>query len=210
MDKLINQYFSSKFALHPSAARELQSTYYLKYGLALDGLRRHHQIAPLEYNALVDDALPLEDILVPSLPLRRLLMSIDRTVVKPWLFTNAYVNHGKRVVKLLGIEDCFEGITYCDYAADKLVCKPHRDMYERAMTEAGAGARDGKCFFVDDSAANVSAAKELGWTAVHLLEPGLPEPIGGKSGEHQIKHLEELPGLFPDFFRPQNQDASKI
>jgi len=72
---------------------------------------------------------------------------MDRSKVKLWLFTNAYVTHGKRVVHLLGVEDMFEGITYCDYAAEKLLCKPDPAMFAKAMKEAGVSdVKD--CYFV--------------------------------------------------------------
>lgn len=101
----------------------------------------------LEYNSKVDDALPLEDIIEPDSELRSLLESIDKSKVKMWLFTNAYINHGKRVVKLLGIDDLFEGITFCDYGSDKFYCKPHPEMYEKAMSQAGIQSNE-KCYFV--------------------------------------------------------------
>ena len=64
-----------------------------------------------------------------------------------WLFTNAYVTHGKRVVRLLGIDDLFEGLTFCDYGEERLLCKPHPDMFAKAMREAGI--KDHKqCYFV--------------------------------------------------------------
>ena len=47
----------------------------------------------------------------------------------------------------LGIEDLFEGITYCDYSAERLLCKPHLEMFAKAMREAGVDdVKD--CFFV--------------------------------------------------------------
>jgi len=45
----------------------------------------------------------LETVLHPDPELLSLLQSVDRTKVKLWLFTNAYVNHARRVVRLLGI-----------------------------------------------------------------------------------------------------------
>jgi len=89
----------------------------------------------------------LEEILKPNLQLRKLLEDVDSKKVKLWLLTNAYVTHGKRVVKLLGVEDLFEGITFCDYAQRELVAKPQREMFERGMREAGV--QDvGDCYFV--------------------------------------------------------------
>jgi len=123
--------------------------YYKDYGLAIEGLVRHHKVDPLEYNSQVDDALPLEDVLKPDPQLRRLIEDIDKTKVKLWLFTNAYITHGERVVKLLGIDDLFEGITYCDYGAEKFLCKPAPDMFAKAMREAGVTAPQ-DCYFVGE------------------------------------------------------------
>ncbi len=128
-------------------AAYLHQRYYKDYGLAIEGLVRHHRIDPLEYNAKVDDALPLDDIIKPDPKLRKLLEDVDRSKVKLWLFTNAYINHGRRVVKLLGIEDLFEGMTYCDYGAERLLCKPSPEMYAKAMREAGI-TDPKECYFV--------------------------------------------------------------
>jgi pyrimidine and pyridine-specific 5'-nucleotidase len=109
MQDLIDKYFVSRLELSDEDAIALHSTYYKQYGLAIEGLVRHHQIDALEYNREVDDALPLDDLITPDPKLRKMLEDMDKSKVKLWLFTNAYVNHGKRVVKLLGIEDLFEG-----------------------------------------------------------------------------------------------------
>jgi FMN phosphatase YigB (HAD superfamily) len=66
---------------------------------------------PLEYNREVDDELDLDQVLKPSKKLCELLASLDRTKVKPWILTNAYSTHAKRVLKLLDITQFFEGST---------------------------------------------------------------------------------------------------
>jgi pyrimidine and pyridine-specific 5'-nucleotidase len=128
-------------------ANELHHKYYREYGLAIEGLVRHHKIDALEYNAKVDDALPLDDVIKPNPELRELIQDIDTSKVRLWLFTNAYVTHGKRVVKLLKIDDLFEGMTFCDYSAEKFVCKPQTAMFDKAMKEAGITSNE-KCYFV--------------------------------------------------------------
>lgn len=52
-------------------------------------------------------------------------------------------------MKLLGIEDLFEGITFCDYEIVPFVCKPQVGMFEKAMREAGV-VDVGGCFFVGE------------------------------------------------------------
>ncbi|KAH7375615.1 Haloacid dehalogenase-like hydrolase-domain-containing protein [Plectosphaerella cucumerina] len=199
MAKLIDEFFSKHLNLSWDDAVKLHKDYYTNYGLAIEGLVRHHEIDPLEYNSKVDDALPLEDILKPDPEIRQLLEDIDRSKVRLWLLTNAYVNHGKRVVKLLGIDDLFEGLTFCDYAEQPLVCKPSREMYLRAQKEAGV-ERAEDCFFVDDSYLNCQKAKEYGWTVAHLVEDGLPLPRT-QASQFQIRHLRELRDVYPQFFK---------
>ncbi|GJC93947.1 pyrimidine 5'-nucleotidase [Colletotrichum higginsianum] len=147
MAQLIDEYFAKHLSLSWEDAVKLHKEYYTNYGLAIEGLVRHHQIDPLEYNSKVDDALPLEDILKPNPKLRQLLEDVDKSKCTMWLLTNAYVNHAKRVLKLLGIEDLFDGLTFCDYGQQPLVCKPAKEMYLRAMREAGVEKME-DCYFV--------------------------------------------------------------
>lgn len=206
MQELIDSYFVRHLSLPASDARALHARYYKDYGLAISGLVKHHTIDPLAYNREVDDALPLDDVIKPDLQLRKLLEDIDRSKVKLWLFTNAHITHARRVVRLLGVEDLFEGVTYCDYAAKVLLAKPHKEMYDKAEREAGAMSRE-ECYFVDDSALNCRHANERGWTVVHKLEEEDPAPEK-RAGRYQIRHLEGLRSIFPQFFVENAKQAS--
>jgi pyrimidine and pyridine-specific 5'-nucleotidase len=220
MSELIDQYFIKHLELSREDAYKLHQEYYKTYGLAIEGLVRHHKIDPLEYNRLVDDALPLEDIIFPNPALRKLLEDIDRSKVKLWLFTNAYVTHGKRVVRLLGVDDLFEGLTYCDYSQPSLLCKPDSRMFAKAMREAGIKEYK-DCYFVgkyinreetsfltgtDDSAINCSEAEALGWNTAHLVEDQgkeLSPTTPKKACKNVIRQLEELRTIFPHLFKIQ-------
>ena len=197
MQRLINNYFIKHLDLSQEDAWYLHEKYYKDYGLAIEGLARHHKIEPLDFNREVDDALPLDEILAPDPDLRKVLEKFDRDKVKLWLFTNAHRTHGKRVIRLLDIEDLFEGMTYCDYGAKKLVPKPLPEMFEKAEREAGASSAD-QCYFVDDSHLNCAAAYVRGWHSVHIVEVDLPAPET-KASRYQISRLDELLKLFPNF-----------
>jgi pyrimidine and pyridine-specific 5'-nucleotidase len=147
MSTLIDEYFIKHLELTQEDAYKLHQEYYKTYGLAIEGLVRHHKIDPLEYNRQVDDAIPLEDILTTDPELRKLLLDIDTSKVKLWLFTNAYITHGKRVVRLLGVDNLFEGMTFCDYGAPRMICKPYVEAFEKAMREAGTSEWK-NCYFV--------------------------------------------------------------
>jgi pyrimidine and pyridine-specific 5'-nucleotidase len=198
MSELIDKYFQTHLNVSAAEATQLHERYYKDYGLAIEGLVRHHKVDPMEYNAQVDDALPLEDIIKSNPRLRKLLEDIDRSKFTLWLFTNAYITHGKRVVKLLGVEAFFQGITYCDYAAPQLLCKPRPEMFAKAMKEAGVEKVE-DCYFVDDSALNCKGAKAYGWKVAHLVEPDAKAPEKPVA-DYQIQDLEELRQIFPEVF----------
>ncbi|PYI25066.1 pyrimidine 5'-nucleotidase [Aspergillus indologenus CBS 114.80] len=202
MQKLINAFFIKHLSLSTEDAHHLHMKYYKEYGLAIEGLTRHHKIDPLAFNREVDDALPLDEILKPDPQLRRLLEDIDRSQVRLWLLTNAYVTHAKRVVRLLEVDDLFEGVTYCDYSQTPLVCKPSQVMYDKAEREAGASS-SAECYFVDDSGSNCKHAAERGWAVAHLVEPGVPAPPEPAS-QFQISSLEELRTCFPHLFKSRS------
>lgn len=167
MQIYIHRFFTENLQLDDEEAHRLHHKYYKEYGLAIEGLVRHHKINAIEYNKLVDDALPLDKILKPNLELREMLIKMKKLnkVKKLWLFTNAYKNHGLRVIKLLGIGDLFDGMTFCDYEKFPMICKPMKAMFDQALDDAGL-SDPLSAYFVDDSGLNTKAANSYGWGKV--------------------------------------------
>jgi pyrimidine and pyridine-specific 5'-nucleotidase len=206
MQELIHKYFVTHLKLDDESADMLHRMYYRDFGLAIEGLVRFNHINALEYNKEVDDALPLDEILKPDPDLRKLIQGIDRTKVKKlWLFTNAYINHGKRVVRLLAVDDLFDGITYSDYSQRPMICKPQREAFRRAMQQAGATDAS-KCILIDDSELNIKGAKKMGWQAIHYVEDGigLPDP---PVGDGTVTDLSQLPKVLPQIFKSSAEEA---
>ncbi|KAJ1643639.1 suppressor of deletion of TFIIS [Coemansia erecta] len=174
--------------LSTETVTETCETYYRDYGLTVRGLMKHHGVKPSDFNEKVDGSLPLETLIKPDPELRRILKAVK---IRRWAFTNAGIDHARRVLRCLGIEDLFEGITFCDYAEIDFPCKPERAAYERAMLEAGV-TDPRMCYFVDDSAKNVEVAIELGWTAVEVSQKA--------STMLNISRIHELPQVLPQLF----------
>lgn len=206
MQIYIHRYFKKNLDLDDFEANELHMHYYKQYGLALEGLVRLHKVDAMEYNKVVDDALPLEKILVPNPKLREMLLRLKKSekVDKLWLFTNAFKNHGLRVIHLLGLGDIFDGLTYCDYNSFPLTCKPMEGSFQKALREAG-GIHPSNAYFVDDSEINVKAAQELGWKkAIHYVEmdedmPSDLETYPSK-GISLIRDITEIEKVCPELF----------
>ncbi|KAI5286595.1 hypothetical protein KEM54_006660 [Ascosphaera aggregata] len=199
-----DNFFVKHLNLSPEDSHMLHNKYYKEYGLAIRGLNAHHKISAVDFNREVDDSLPLETALKPDPRLKALLEDIDTSKVKLWLFTNAYINHARRVIKLLGVDGIFEGCTFCDYHDQNLVCKPEKEMFEKAEREAGVRSTT-DCYFIgmrgtDDSALNCRAAQARGWNTIHFVEPSVTPPETPAS-RYSVRDLEELRGLFPQFFK---------
>lgn len=222
MGQRIQNYFANNLGLTQTDAQVLHNRYYKDYGLALQGLIKHHHIDPMKYNAEVDDSLPLEDCLKLDPDLRLFLDSMDRTKIRMWILTNAYINHAHRVLNLLGVADVFEGITYCDYnEGEQLTCKPYPEFYARAMQEAGVQDKN-KCYFIDDSITNIEGALKFGWTeSVHFKEPmteeasTMPPNISrhkskAEQRSQEVANIQELRDLYPQFFKPVPRNNQEI
>lgn len=202
MTERIHKYFVNDLGMDEEQARVLHRDYYTKYGLALRGLTRHHNIDGLDFDKKCDQSLPLEDILKPDPAVRQLLLDIDRTKTRVWALTNAYITHARRVLHILRLDDLIEDIVYCDYSARDFACKPETEYYTKALEKANVHDPS-KCLFVDDNLQNVRAAKQLGWgSCVYYREPGQqPESMIFEGVDATIHHLEELRMVWPHIFK---------
>ncbi|KAH8924805.1 pyrimidine 5-nucleotidase [Atractiella rhizophila] len=194
MTEKIQKYFV-KIGLSDEEAHRLHQKYYKEYGLAIRGLVRHHKVDPLDYNQHCDAALPLETILFPSPALHDLFRSIDTNKVRIWGLTNAFRDHASRVLKLLGLQEYFEGIVYCDYQNPTFNCKPERAFFEMAQRAPHPPSYNptpeeikSRNRFIDDSLLNIRGAIKFGWDPRYCL-------VLDEDGKEQINGTSQPPSL---------------
>ena len=202
-----HRYFKKHLHLNDQDAYRLHMKYYKEYGLAIEGLVRKHRINALEYNKVVDDALPLDRILVPNVKLRKLLIRLkqDGIIQRLWLFTNAYKNHGLRVINLLGLGDLFDGMSFCDYSQEPMVCKPMKGAFDKALVDAGVTDPTHNAYFIDDSSLNIDAASKFGWKhVIQYIEDADADEIAKRKAENPnitiVRDILELPKACPELF----------
>jgi pyrimidine 5'-nucleotidase len=180
----MTDYLRDPLGFAPDEIQEIRQSYYENYGTTLRGLQTHHEVDEDDYLAYVHD-LPLEEFISPDPGLRRMLESLPQ---KKWIFTNADADHAKRVLKVLGIEDCFSGII--DVRALDFLCKPDRKAYVRALDLAGE-ANPENCVLLDDSIRNLTPAHQAGYTTVLV---GSTEQ--NQAADYSIESLKDLPQVF--------------
>ena len=110
----------------------LRKHYLETYGTTLRGLQQFYPVDSDEYLAFVHD-LPLRQFIQPNPALRELILSIKQP---RWIFTNADDRHAQRVLDILQLTGCFEGII--DVRRMNFLNKPDPLAYEFALRTAGA------------------------------------------------------------------------
>ena len=154
IDVRINRYMQEVVGIAAGEVDGLRRRYWREYGVTLQGLIRHYGVDPEDYLEYVHD-VDLATRLDPDPGLRRTLEALPQRKV---VFTNGSAGHARRVLARLGLEDVFESIfdiRIADYRP-----KPYPDPYHRVLEALGVPAE--KCVMVEDSAANLRTAKELG------------------------------------------------
>jgi pyrimidine 5'-nucleotidase len=184
----IDEYMRERMAIPEAEIPKLREHYYLNYGTTLRGLQTHYGIEAEDYLNFVHD-LPLNDYLKPDPALRTMLRSIQR---RRWLFTNSDRPHAKRVMTILGIDDCFDGMVDV-YTMDPY-CKPRKEAYNFVLEFAGV--TDPKtCALLDDSHRNLAPAKEMGFFTILVGQNGTHP-----SADRTIDDIHDLPRVVPEFW----------
>lgn len=182
-------YMSEQLHFPPELVPSLRKQYYETYGTTLRGLQLHHKVDALEFLAYVHD-LPLEKYLRPAPELREILTSLPQP---RYIFTNSDRNHARRVLSVLGLQDCFDGVI--DILALEFTCKPSPEAYSRAL--ALAGQPDPRnCVLLDDAPSNLRPAQALGFRTVLVGSNGTPEP----AADLVVPEMSSLPDVFPDLW----------
>lgn len=182
------QYMEHRLGFPREEIPEIRRSYFETYGTTLRGLQLNYQVDADEYLTYVHD-LPLEKYIKPDGQIRDLLTSLRQ---HKWIFTNSDIRHARRVLSVLDISDCFEGII--DIHALSFYCKPDLQAYKNALSIAGENNPE-HCVMLDDAPRNLVPAKQIGMKTV--LVGAHPSDA---SADISIKSIHELPFAMPELW----------
>jgi putative hydrolase of the HAD superfamily len=186
----MGQYMVDHLNIPVDQVHSVRKNYFDTYGTTLRGLQIHHEIDAHDFLRYVHD-IPLEHFLHPDPELKPLLNSLPQ---RKWICTNADAGHARRVLRFLGVENCFEGIT--DIIETGFIPKPSPDFYSRALEMAGENEFE-TCVLFDDLPRNLAPARSLGMTTV-LVRPGI---TSDPSADFTIASIHSLPQSFPELWK---------
>lgn len=158
IDVRINRYMSEVVGIPAAEVDGLRRHYWAEYGVTLQGLIRHYGVDAEDYLEYVHD-VNLSERLAPDEALRQ---SLARLPARRFVFTNGSRRHAEGVLGELQVADLFEDIF--DIRVASYLPKPFEAPYRKVLERLGTpGSR---CVMVEDSAANLKTAKELGMRTV--------------------------------------------
>lgn len=159
MAKRICKYVMKTLDLDEKEATVIQKEYYRKYGATVWGLMVEHDVDPEDFTDYVHE-LDLSSLKENP----QLKKCLDALPERKFVFTNGAYQHAERVLKRLGLTDCFSGIFSIREA--EYIPKPALQTYMKMLETFGLKAEESVMF--DDSPANILGAKKAGMHTVWI------------------------------------------
>ncbi|BEV00280.1 pyrimidine 5'-nucleotidase [Novosphingobium olei] len=159
IDVRMGKFIADLLGCDATEARRVQKLYFHDHGTTLSGLMHYHGVNPHEWLEYVHD-IDL-DLLEQAPRLEAQLMALPGRRV---IFTNGDAPYAGRVLDVLGIAHCFDGMW--DIHAMEYRPKPEPSAYSGIVDALGIDPE--RAVFVEDSARNLAPAKALGMQTVWL------------------------------------------
>ncbi|CAM8980789.1 unnamed protein product [Rhodiola kirilowii] len=173
----IQEYMLNQLHIDESDVPKMCLDLYREHGTTMAGLKAlGYEFDDDEFHAYVHGRLPY-DKLKPDPVLRSLLISMPQRKI---IFTNADQTHVAKVLKKMGLEDCFEGVICFETLnpacknGNKILCKPSVEAMKAVIKIANVDDAN-RILFFDDNVRNIASGKEAGLSTVLVGSSGPAE-----------------------------------
>lgn len=160
INRAMTAHLAQHFGLPLAEASALREDYWQRYGATLAGLQIHHP--ETDIHGFLVHSHPMAEILANLTPLAGTETVLGRLKGRKAVFSNGPSFYVAALVEALGTAPHFERLFGTDDVG--LCYKPNRQAYLTVCRQLGTLPQN--CIMVDDSAANLAAAKALGMRTV--------------------------------------------
>ena len=188
IEERMERYMHERLGIPLAEIPAMRKALFQEYGTTLRGLQMTRHVDEHEFVDYVHD-VPVDRLLRPNPALRQVLLRYPQRKI---IFTNADRNHANRVIQVVNLAGCFEGII--DILDLSPYCKPMPESFEIAMRLAGE-EDPGRCVFIDDSPRNLEAGREFGFYTIQVSESKTGLQPAPSQAHACITHLSELPSV---------------
>lgn len=211
INRSMTDYIVRELALSEADADALRRRYWQRYGATLLGLVRHHGVRP-EHFLHHTHLLPGLEARLRGHP--HDAAALRRLPGRKYVLTNAPAAYARRVLAVLGLSRCFDGVIPIERMRmfGHLRPKPDRRMFRALLAQLGVRAAD--AVLVEDTLNHQKAAYAVGLRTVWMLRW---RPVSAGDGRyragkpryvcdriHALSQLNRLPRPRPCPTSPTN------
>ncbi|HQU87125.1 pyrimidine 5'-nucleotidase [Denitromonas sp.] len=174
INRSMTDYIMQHLAVDEGHANALRTDYWVRYGATLLGLMRHHGTDPAHFLRETHRFERLRNMVVFDRALRH---SLKRLPGRKIVFSNGPSAYAHAVLDIMGLHRSIDSVFAIEQM--RLHPKPGSRAFRRLMVERKLQAS--RCILVEDSLANLRAAKRLGMRTVWISRAnGCPAYVDAK------------------------------
>lgn len=159
INRSMREYIERHLGVDEEEATRLRQHYWVRYGATLLGLMRHHGTDPIHFLRETHRFPDLAGMLVFE---RAIKAALHRLPGRKILFSNAPAHYAEAILELTGLARLFAAV----YSVERVGFRPKPMLsgFRALLRAESLQAR--RCIMVEDSLANLVAAKRLGMHTV--------------------------------------------
>lgn len=171
INRRMTEFMAQALGIDEAAASHLREDYWHRYGATLAGLQRHHP--HISIDAFLQYSHPLPELLAVLQPVVGTAAALAGLPGRKAVFSNGPSFYVRALMEAMGLTHHFTALFGTDNVG--YCYKPDPQAYLRVCTALGTPPQ--QCIMVDDSAANLHAAKALGMRTVWYGSTAAPLPF---------------------------------
>lgn len=161
LNRAMTAWLVAELGLDEAEADRLRVHYWHRYGATLLGLMRHHGTQPRHF---LHDTHDVEALRAGVVFDRALTQTLRRLPGRKIVFTNGPLHYAEAVLDVMGIRRMFDAVHAIEHS--RFVPKPRIAGFLRLLRDNRLTAS--RCIMVEDTAANLRSAKQLGMRTVWI------------------------------------------
>ena len=182
INRSMRDYIERHLGVDRHEATRIRQDYWVRYGATLLGLIRHHGTDPDHFLRETHQFPDLQRMVVFERPV---IHALRRLRGRKIIFSNAPRHYAEAILEITGLDACFDAV----YSVENVRYQP-KPMLAGFRTLLRAERLDPRrCIMVEDSLANLIAAKKLGMKTVWVSTSYRRSP----SVDQKITSVLELP-----------------
>lgn len=182
INRSMRDYIERHLGVDRHEATRIRQDYWVRYGATLLGLIRHHGTDPDHFLRETHQFPDLRRLVVFERPV---IHALRRLPGRKIIFSNAPRHYAEAILEITGLDACFDAV----YSVENVRYQP-KPMLAGFRTLLRAERLDPRrCIMVEDSLANLVAAKKLGMKTVWVSTSYRRSP----SVDQKITSVLELP-----------------